>query len=234
MPLGKESRHSHALTHTHTDDICFNVTSINTSVLNTPIDLPSLDDCFVTSPRPDAGLEGTVGALGRALEASAKRRKSQGSISPTSTLRMEFSQTSAAFDVEMVDADGPEETLAGASTYTTVDESCIDPALPALSNVNTSYSPHSASASAIEVPSNERSRTVDKLKSLLSLSSPRPSRRHIELLPVSNAQRKLRRRHAMSGLTPQESLVGQHEPTIERSPSLKGGRRWNESGMNVV
>jgi hypothetical protein len=212
----------------------FDNSSINTSVLNTLIDLPSLDDCFVTSPPPDTDLQGNVGALGRALKASAKRGMSLGSVSPTSPLKMEFSQTSAVFDVEMVDSEGSEETLAGPTTSTTVDDSCIDPALLVLSNVDTPYSPHCARASVAGATSNERSRTVDKLKTLLSLSSPRPSRRHIELLPVSNAQRKLRRRHAMSGLTLPEPLVGQQEPAIERFSPLEGGRRWNESALNVM
>jgi hypothetical protein len=212
----------------------FNDSSINTSVLNTPINLPSLDDCFVTSPSPDSSLEGTVGVLGRALEASAKRRKSLESVSPTSLLNLEFSQTSAVFDVEMVDSEDPENVLPSTSTCTIIDDSCIDPALLALSTVDTPYGSHSASSSAAKITSSERSRTVDKLKTLLTLSSPRPSRRHIELLPVSSAQRKLRKRHAMSSLPLQDPLVGKDEPTVERFSPLEGGRRWDESSLNVV
>lgn len=204
-------------------------------MLNTPIDLPSLHDCFVTSPPSDTGLECDVGALGRALEASAKRRKSLGSESPTSPLKIEFSQTSAVFDIDMADAEDVEETLPAMPTSTTVDESCIDPALLALSNVDASYTPStSAGAPAAEATSNERLGTVDKLKTLLSLSSPRPSRRHIELLPVSNAQRRLKRRHAMSGLTLQAHLDRHQDQLVEGFSSLEGATGWDESALNVV
>ena len=207
--------------------------SINTSLLNTSINLPSLDDCFATSPPPDTALEGNAGALGRALEASAKRRKSLGNASPTSPLKIEFSQTSAVFDIDMIDAEDP-AMFHVTSTSAVVDEHCIDPALLALSDVDTSYRSQSASTSAVEIEIRERSRTVDKLKTLLSMSNPRPPRPHIELLSVSNEQKKLRRRHAMSGLTLQQPLVGSQEPTIERLSPLEGVRRWNGSALNVV
>lgn len=207
---------------------------ISISVLNTPIDLSSLDDCFVVSPPPDTGPEGSVGALGRALEASAKRRRSLGSKSPTSPLKMDFSQTSAVFDVEMIDAEDPVDAPRSISPCTTIDETCIDPALLALSNADTSYSPQNASTSAIEVTSNERSRTVDRLKNVLCWSSHRPSRRHVELLPVSNAQRRLRRRHAMSGLNLQRPLVRLEELTVERFSPLEGERSWSTSALSVV
>lgn len=217
----------------------FDVAAIDTSVLNSAIDLPSLDDCFVASPPPDVGLEGSgsgnggAGAFGRAPEASAKRRKSLGSVSPASPLETEFSvQTSEVFNVEMVDA---EDTDTSSKTGV-VDERCIDPALLALPGVDTSYtsSSSSATARAVEGNNDERERTVDRLKSLLSLSSPRPSRRHIELLPVSNAQRKPRRRHALSALTIQEPLVRSQERLIEGFSPLEGMRRQNGSALNVV
>ncbi|KAF1930341.1 uncharacterized protein M421DRAFT_418657, partial [Didymella exigua CBS 183.55] len=81
--------------------------TIDTSVLNTPIDHPSLDDCLATSAPPSLELEAedSAGALGSALEVSAKRRKSQDIASPTSLLEIESAQTSAVFDIEMVNAE---------------------------------------------------------------------------------------------------------------------------------
>jgi hypothetical protein len=213
----------------------FDGCAVNTSVLNTPIDLPSLGDCFVTSPPLDTGVEGSVGALGRALEASAQRRKSLGSESPTSPLKMEFAQTSAVFDVEMADAEYSGYLLPSTATSATVDLSCIDPALLELSDIDTSAAPgYSASVPVDRVENDGRGRTVEQLKSLLSFSSPRPSRRHFELLPVSNAQRKLRRRHAMSGLTVQEPLVRIQESMTEGFSPLEGVKRLNENTLHVV
>lgn len=213
----------------------FHDSSINTSVLNRPIDSASLDDCFVASSPPDTGLKCDVSALGRALEASAKRRKSIGSVSPTSPLPMEFSQTSVVFEIDMVDAGDVAETLPAMLTPTTVDESCIDPALLTLSNVGTSYTPStSASVPEARVTDNEHLGAISKLKTLLFLSAPKSSRRHIALLPVSNAKRRLKRRHAMSGLTLQAHLDRHQDQLVEDLSPLEGARRRDESALNVV
>ena len=193
----------------------FDVPSTNMSVLSTPMkDMPTLDDCFATSPPPMC--EDSAGAFGRALEASAKRRKSVGCTSPTSALEesfpdqtLESCQTVEPFDAEMLDAD---------ETPSTTSMACIDPVLLGL--METSHmSPSTVHSGVTEATSPiSSSRAMNKIRSLLS-DHKRSSQRS-----------RLRR----STLTLQKPLALREEFRAEGFSPLERVKTWNEGAVNVA
>lgn len=222
----------HTPTPTQTE---FSLPSIDTSMLNTPMsDMLTLDDCFAAED--DLLKESGVGALGRVLEASAKR-KSVGT-SPTSPLSATFSAQLAdpgkgdgTPDVEMLDAD---------HVSSAVPTSFIDPALLVLTD--TSYtSPSSAPPTSPLLPTTTKtSATIDKIKSLLSTR--RSTSRRQSTFPTISNQRELNRsrRYAIATLEPQEP---RDEARDQRKESdalfddfalLENVARWNEGAVKVV
>lgn len=222
----------HTPTPTRTE---FAISSIDTSVLNTPMtDMPTLDDCFAAED--DLLNEGGAGALGRALEASAKRRKSIGA-SPTSPLSASFSaqtvelvQTVDSIDVEMLDADAD-------GTSSAIPTACIDPALLALTD--TAYTSLSSASPSSPTSLSKTSATIDKIKSLLS-NYKSASRHHVTFPEVSDQQHMNRRRkYTLATLRlqePCEEAQGQRvaSEALFDEFLLEKVAGWNESGVKVV
>lgn len=211
----------HTPTPTRTE---FSVPGFDTPTLNTAMaDMPILADCFTAedSTLCEHSADTDPGALGRALEASAKRRKSIGT-SPTSPLSASFSAPAAEpQDTAMQDVEAPPHTTG---------TGCIDPALLALE-----YVPYTSAASPAQPPSpSKASETIRRIRCLLS-NHKSVSRRHVAHQHLASRRGK----YVARGRRTQDPLPGapgkgvDDEVGFEGLSPLEEVVRWSESAVKV-